>query len=71
MMYLIWSFEHGAWWRPFGWGYTQDIDAAGRFNLEEASSIIENANRYRPLDDPFEVLVPIDEIAEFRESFLV
>jgi len=33
---LIWSDEHGAWWRPDGMGYTQRIEEAGLYNEDEA-----------------------------------
>lgn len=35
-MYLIWSNEHRAWWRPNGRGYTSDLAAAGRYSREDA-----------------------------------
>lgn len=28
-MYLIWSYEHNAWWKPNRWGYTTNIKEAG------------------------------------------
>lgn len=48
MKYLIWSFEHKAWWRPGEWGYTTDITQAGRFTFASASVIVTNANAYLP-----------------------
>lgn len=27
--YLVWSHEHGAWWRPGGHGYTTHLSDAG------------------------------------------
>jgi hypothetical protein len=44
--WLIWSDEHGAWWRPLKRGYTRNLDEAGRYSFEEATEICENANRY-------------------------
>jgi len=32
-LYLIWSHEHGGWWRPGGWGYVSTISQAGRFEF--------------------------------------
>lgn len=37
--YLVWSNEHGAWWRPNSQGYTTLIQAAGRYSREEALKI--------------------------------
>lgn len=45
-MYLIWSFEHNAWWAPNSRGYTTDVKVAGLYGKEEAERICENANRY-------------------------
>jgi hypothetical protein len=67
--YYIWSFEHQAWWRPGGFGYTRDIERAGTFELPMAAAFVERANQYLPLDSPNEALVPIEELAEFLESF--
>lgn len=33
--YRIWSNEHNAWWKPNYCGYTQDINKAGVYTLEE------------------------------------
>lgn len=35
-MYLVWSNEHGAWWRANAAGYTMHISRAGRYTREEA-----------------------------------
>jgi len=40
MQYLIWSFEHRAWWGPDRCGYTTDIERAGRYTKEEAGEIV-------------------------------
>ncbi len=37
--YLVWSHEHGAWWRPESRGYTTEFDAAGRYPRCEAIKI--------------------------------
>jgi hypothetical protein len=42
--YLIWSEEHGAWWRPAKWGYSQRIRDAGRYSKADADEIVRNAN---------------------------
>lgn len=41
--YLIWSHEHGAWWRPAESGYTVHVDAAGRYSRGEALAICHDA----------------------------
>ncbi len=37
--FLIYSNERQAWWKAEGMGYTEDMSAAGRFTLEEASKM--------------------------------
>jgi hypothetical protein len=37
---LIWSNNHGMWWRPCRSGYTQHIDEAGRYGPTEAQRIV-------------------------------
>lgn len=44
--WLIYSIEHSAYWKINGYGYTQDIKEAGRFNVFEAERICEDANKY-------------------------
>jgi hypothetical protein len=34
--WLIWSNEHNAWWRPNAYGYTENIEEAGRYILSDA-----------------------------------
>lgn len=36
IVYLLWSNKHRAWWRSQQWGYTEDIDDAGRYSEAEA-----------------------------------
>ena len=57
-MFLIWSFEHRAWWRPNSSGYTQSIDEAGAYMLEDALQLCTGANLFHPTD-PHEAIVPI------------
>lgn len=40
MRFLIWSFEHDAWWAPNRCGYTTDISKAGRYSKEDAGDIV-------------------------------
>ena len=44
MTYLIWSYEHNAWWGPDSRGYRRSVDAAGRYSESDASRIVVNAN---------------------------
>ena len=44
--YVIWSFEHDAWWGPNRIGYELKLVAAGRYTKAEALAIEANANRY-------------------------
>ena len=44
-MYLIWSNEHQAWWRPGCWGYTIIVSQAGLFPEKEAQAICKEANK--------------------------
>lgn len=37
--YLVWSNEHGGWWRPENAGYSRDIREAGRYTHREAMVI--------------------------------
>jgi hypothetical protein len=42
--YVIWSFEHAAWWGPRRMGYTEALAAAGRYTKAEADRIVAHAN---------------------------
>jgi ribosomal protein S27AE len=44
--WLVWSFEHGAWWGPGKCGYTRSLNKAGRYTRLEALEICDEANRY-------------------------
>jgi hypothetical protein len=41
--YLVWSHEHGAWWRPDRVGYTVEFREAGLYTRDEALAICANA----------------------------
>lgn len=45
--WLIWSNEHGRWWKPGRRGYTPIIGEAGRYTRSAADMICRDAN-YRP-----------------------
>jgi hypothetical protein len=44
--WVVWSFEHDAWWAPGRLGYVQDLAAAGRYTKLEAIEIERHANQY-------------------------
>ncbi|TXI84271.1 MAG: hypothetical protein E6Q40_09630 [Cupriavidus sp.] len=64
-IYLVYSNEHKAWWRPDGKGYTTFVESAGRYTFEEASAICSGNRRSasRPGDPPPEVMVCAPEVA--------
>ena len=37
--FVIWSWEHDAWWGPDECGYVSDLKAAGRYSLSDAGRI--------------------------------
>lgn len=55
--YLIWSFEHQAWWKADELTYTPKRDEAGRFTLARAVEICLEANT----DGPNRAVVPVVE----------
>lgn len=61
-MYVIWSFEHDAWWQPGGWGYTRDLDEAGHYSPVEAARIVAQAN----LITVEEQAIPLEDAAQFH-----
>jgi hypothetical protein len=56
--WIIWSYEHLAWWAPNRWGYVANPGAAGRYNLTDAAEIVTNATFHQPINTiPNEVMV--------------
>jgi hypothetical protein len=53
--YVIWSFEHDAWWRPGRQGYTPMLAEAGHYAEQEAMAIVSQANQYA--SEPMELAV--------------
>jgi len=41
-LYVIWSEEHGRWWRYSG--YTYSLEEAARFTKEQADKIVKEGN---------------------------
>lgn len=67
-LYIIWSNEHNGWWRPARCGYTSHRSLAGEYTLEEATKIVQDANKYikweHMHDDeipvPNEAIIPLE-----------
>jgi hypothetical protein len=72
--YLIWSNQHGMWWRQHRHGYTAVIEWAGLYSESEAHDIIEKSRvgeqtwvfdylgRHPDQFVPNEVLVPVTDL---------
>jgi len=58
--WLVWSHEHGLWWRANNRGYTSSIDEAGRYTLTDALSCCDIRSR-RPDGTPNEIVQPSPE----------
>ncbi len=58
IVYLIWSFEHNAWWGPGECGYVEDADAAGHYTQDRAMEICRKAN----IPAIHEAVVPLPEM---------
>jgi hypothetical protein len=56
--YVIWSEEHGAWWKGGRTGYTRALVHAGRYGKAEAEAIVANANQYARAGTFLEVAIP-------------
>jgi hypothetical protein len=41
--YLVWSNEHGAWWRAGEAGYSRNLAEAGRYSRDRALAICRSA----------------------------
>lgn len=44
-MFVIWSIEHTAWWRPEEMGYSTNVQEAGLYPEEDTKRILARANR--------------------------
>lgn len=60
--YLIWSFEHYAWWGHNGSGYTNNRSKAGVYSAEAAHKIVSNANAHGKKIN--EAMVPTEKLPE-------
>ncbi len=64
--FYIWSNQHEAWWKPAKRGYTEKIEKAGVYSLEEAIEICNGANwnigaEAKGFLVPDEAMVPIKD----------
>lgn len=53
--YMIWSYEHNAWWAPEARGYTRNHMAAGNFTRDQALWHLSNSLVGGAMD---EIIVP-------------
>lgn len=61
-MYLIWSNQHRAWWRPNSQGYTTHLLSAGRYEKAEALSICSmGRDGWRDKEPPDEIPVRVED----------
>ena len=56
--WLIWSNEHGKWWRSGGRGYTSVIGEAGRYMRRAANQILRDSNFAPGVVNEVAVLAP-------------
>jgi len=63
-LWVIWSAEHQAWWRPARTGYMTNLAEAGRYELEEAHDICWNANRYLKGGTVHECMIPVTALPD-------
>lgn len=64
---LIYSLEHKAYWKT-SWGYTSDIELAGRYPRAQARAICDDANKHIPPGERVnEVIEEIDLNKEVKD----
>ena len=64
--WLIWSNEHGAYWKQNSCGYTQSFRNAGLYTFDEALQIVSDANKYCK-EVPNEAMVPFAYIFPYEK----
>lgn len=50
--WIIWSIEHGCWWRANSQGYCAELKGAGVYSYERALEIVKGANYSLTLEKP-------------------
>jgi hypothetical protein len=66
-LWVIWSEEHGAWWRPGSGGYTRSLRLAGRYT-EEAARHIEARANFPTLPPEFHEIAMPDPMPAFDQQ---
>jgi len=66
MPFVIWSFEHRAWWGPARRGYTKALVEAGRYAKAEADAIVADAN----IAQEHEMAIPEDYAEKIERIYL-
>lgn len=66
-LYLVWSNEHHAWWKPDERGYTRIIERAGRYARADAITIASRrGGGWQAESNPYEIAIPeADAIAQY------
>lgn len=73
-LWLIWSNEHDAWWKPNSSGYTVKREQAGLYTTKEAEGICRARDPVQYKRGPYgaavpaEVMVPGDELLKFLRN---
>lgn len=68
-MYLIWSNEHRAWWKPNSCGYTTNIIEAGTYSQVQMAEIVQGAT-FDWTEAPNEVPVRVSDIPAAAQDWL-
>ena len=66
MKYRIWSNEHNAWWKDNFCGYTQNIEDAGVYELDQIKKNYSYLIKATPKNKDF--LVPVIDEKENKEE---
>lgn len=69
-MFLIWSIEHRAWWRPNHLGYTQHIEQAGMYSRDDAMAVVDGATFQWSKTVPNELPVRIEDLPDAAKVLL-
>lgn len=68
-IWLVYSREHNAWWRPTASGYTNHIEAAGRYTKTAAEAHC-GTRDYHDKDNPPEVMSLAPEAGDIMDDLL-